>query len=296
MWSFLKQANAGAKPGKKRSIPKESETDKKKTKLQYEANRKPITDPGDLIEKWKKDGKAEGKSRDWLMKDPETLKMKCTICIEIYGVPQLVEDQVPEKKHAFLHGSGNFRKSAIIDHEESLLHVEAQQKINIKKSGVTGIQMSKAGEALKKIKSANRQKVSHLFRNAHAVAVHNRPLTDFTWLGQLDNLKETITGQTYINNKACLDFIATIAANVREDILHKLANANFISFLMDGSTDISGDEQESVFVHSSRKGVVSTNFLCISSPKSTTAEHLFEHVLKIFHETGLQTEVDKGKY
>ena len=77
-------------------------------------------------------------------------------------------------------------------------------------------------------------------------------------------------------------------------VSEKLERASFLPFIMDGSTDISGEEQESMFVRSARNGVVSINFLQISSPNSTSSEHLFEHVVDVFKQTGLQTELDKG--
>ena len=118
--------------------------------------------------------------------------------------------------------------------------------------------------------------------------------SDFTWICKLDRAKELFTGDTYINDKACLGFTKTVAANVREGVSKRLERASFMSFIMDSSTDISGEEQECVFVRSARNGVVSTNFLQISRPKSTSSEHLFEHVVEVFGQTGLQTELDKG--
>ena len=194
----------------------------------------------------------------------------------------------------FLHGSTNIQKSAATDHSLSDRHGQAVGKLEMRRSGATGMLSSRAGDALKKMKTASRQRMSYLFRNAHAVAVQNRPLTDFTWICKLDRTKELYTGDTYMNDKGCLGFIRTVAVNVREGVSKRLQRASFMSFIMDGSTDISAEEQECVFVRSARNGVVSTNFLQISSPESTSSEHLFEHVVGVFEQTGLQTELDKG--
>ena len=65
---FLKEADAGVKYGKTRSTQYTHEERKEKQR-KYEATQKPVKDLGDtkeLIEKWNKSGKGEGKNRDWL--------------------------------------------------------------------------------------------------------------------------------------------------------------------------------------------------------------------------------------
>jgi ribosomal protein L5 len=69
--------------------------------------------------------------------------------------------------------------------------------------------------------------------------------------------------------------------------------------MMDGSTDLSGDEQEAVYVRISVKGFIIERFLGIGSPKSTTSKHLEELVitmlLTIYHKikdwTGLKIHI-----
>ena len=95
---------------------------KKKGSRNYEAKRKPALEMIPKLDKWRISGRAEGKDRCWLVADENEVRMKCSICIEVYGVQILVEGQVPENRHWFLHGSNNFRKSAVIDDENSTLH------------------------------------------------------------------------------------------------------------------------------------------------------------------------------
>ena len=49
--------------------------------------------------------------------------------------------------------------------------------------------MSRAGQALQALKAAERQKIGYLFRNAHAIVKHSRPLRDFAWIATLDKAK-----------------------------------------------------------------------------------------------------------
>ena len=59
---------------------------------------------------------------------------------------------------------------------------------------------------------------------------------------------------------------------------------------MDGSTDISGDEQETLYIRSSVNGEVTEIFLFIGSPSSTKSADLFEFVKNVFKCTGLDSE------
>jgi hypothetical protein len=49
--------------------------------------------------------------------------------------------------------------------------------------------VSEAGKTLKLLKSSEVHRLAFLFRNAHAIAKQNRPLTDYKWLCQVDKSK-----------------------------------------------------------------------------------------------------------
>ncbi|XP_060565330.1 uncharacterized protein LOC132724477 [Ruditapes philippinarum] len=151
---------------------------------------------------------------------------------------------------------------------------------------------SDAGKSLKMLKQAERHKVVYLFRNAHAVAKQNRPISDYKWLCEVDQAKKLDIGNTYVNDKAAVDFISCIAQCEKEKTVQILNDSSFFSFMMDGTTDISGDEQEAIYVRTSSQGAVTERFLNIGSPRSTKSEDLFEHVLAVFKECN----VDKGRY
>ena len=57
--------------------------------------------------------------------------------------------------------------------------------------------------------------------------------------------------------------------------------------MMDGSTDISGDEQETIYVRFVDKGTVHEHFLDIGSPISTCSQNLYEHVISTFQKRGI---------
>lgn len=56
---------------------------------------------------------------------------------------------------------------------------------------------------------------------------------------------------------------------------------------MDGSTDISGDEQETLYIRLACRGQIKETFLCIGTPNSTAADDLKTFVLQKLHENGI---------
>ena len=102
-------------------------------------------------------------------------------------------------------------------------------------------------------------------------------------LCQLDKAKGLELGETYLNEKAALEFVKAIATadrNITRDMLQK---AHCFCFMMDG--------QEAVYVHISVKGSIIGRFPGIGSPESTTSKHLEELVITMLR----QNEIDTGK-
>jgi hypothetical protein len=91
-----------------------------------------------------------------------------------------------------------------------------------------------------------------------------------------------------LNNKAALEFIKEIAAVESNKTVKILQNANFFSIMM----DISGDEQEVLYIRMGVGGRPLERFLAIGSPYSTQSKDLEEFVLNKFDENG----IDKGMY
>ena len=57
--------------------------------------------------------------------------------------------------------------------------------------------VSEAGKTLKLLKSSEVHRLAYLFRNVHAIAKQNRPITDYKWLCQVDKSKGLDIGNTY---------------------------------------------------------------------------------------------------
>lgn len=255
----------GAQPGHKRKLTDEE----KKQKLKdYEAKRVNRT----FQTKWMTD-------RSWLHYEESSNKMFCDIC---------KHDQMRCKStNPFVVGCCNFRISAIIDHEKSIPHSHAVTAKKAKEMSPLEKTKSQAGNALKMLQASERHRLCFLFKNAHAIAKHNRPISDYKWLCEVDVAKGIDIGSTYLNDTAALSFIHSIANCQKRETEELLDKVPFFSFIMDGTTDISGSEQETIYLRIATNGDVQERFLNISSPKSTTSEDLYSHVIDVFQKSNL---------
>lgn len=79
-------------------------------------------------------------------------------------------------------------------------------------------------------------------------------------------------GRTYFNNKAALQFIRAIAAvEIRKTV--EMINASpYFSIMMDGSTDLTGDEQEAVYIRVAQNGKPVEQFIGIRTPVDATSK------------------------
>lgn len=87
----------------------------------------------------------------------------------------------------------------------------------------------------------------------------NRPLLDYHWLCELDKAKGLDIGDTYLNSQAALVFVSSIVDSERGETIRMLCNKCY-GIMMDGSTDISGDEQETINLRFSNNGQVTEIF------------------------------------
>lgn len=93
------------------------------------------------------------------------------------------------KGHCILdpyHGlTSNLRIDAIKTHETSVMHKDAQKAVTNSRN----IRQSEAASALRKLHEANYKRLTYRFRNAHAVAKHDKSFKDYVWLCELDKPK-----------------------------------------------------------------------------------------------------------
>lgn len=67
--------------------------------------------------------------------------------------------------------------------------------------------------------------------------------------------------------------------------------AGFYSLLMDGSTDLAGDEQETIYIRTAVAGRVTERFVAVGSPENTTSQGLEDYVNKFLESHDLDKSI-----
>ena len=108
--------------------------------------------------------------------------------------------------------------------------------------------------------SETKEKLSKLFKTCHALAIHNRPFTDYNWLCQLDGAKGVKIGKPYRNSESAKEFTKAIAQVERKSLASAVKTAKFVSVLSDGSTNSAVCEQEMFFLRYVEDGMPVVKF------------------------------------
>lgn len=197
----------------------------------------------------------------------------------------------PFHTSTFTSGSKNYRFSTVSDHETSSVHVKSVEIIKSRKAAEN--RESVAHKSVISLNNSVRKQIEYKFRNIHALIKYNRPISDFVWLNKLDEAKGLYHGNTYNNQKAATTFLENISGCEKEKLEKMMGDVKFFSISMDGSTDVSTVEQETLFIRFSVNGRITTRFLCIGEPESTCSLDLFKFVQKMMAENGLDNHVQK---
>ena len=107
------------------------------------------------------------------------------------------------------------------------------------------------------------QKIERLFDIAYFVAKREMPLTSFPHLCHLEMEHGVDLGSTYINDKACKNFVMSIATQLKNELSCKLQKCRFISVMAGSANDVRVRKVEDVYLcHLVEGETVNT---CVSS-------------------------------
>lgn len=129
-------------------------------------------------------------------------------------------------------------------------------------------------EAVKIIQSLNKDihdRLRIMFRNCHSIITNNRPLTDYLWLCELDEIKGIDVGQTYRNIMSAKSFIKAISDDEFKKVKMDILNTNFFCIIGDGSLDSSVLEQEMWFARTCRHGKLQMCFIGVQDTEKAVA-------------------------
>lgn len=143
-------------------------------------------------------------------------------------------------------------------HETSHIHIKNRDIVagELKVAGGYETEASKCVEAMNK---SIIDKLSVLFRNAHALSLAGRPFSHF----QLDTVKGLDIGKTYLNRKRAKEFTSYMANIILNNIKNSIDQAKCVSIMSDGSTDSSRTEIEIIYTRICVNGVVQVFTICL---------------------------------
>lgn len=179
------------------------------------------------------------KEFSWLKFDAEQNKMYCSFCkeagTEIAGQTD------------FVTGCTSFKKETLSIHGTSNRHRRARDHVIGKQKPAFEGPLSKV---FQKIHSQNdkdaRAEMAIKMNTAYFIAKEELPFTKYAGLIQLQKKNDLDVGVTYANDMKCAEMTEIIGKLLADDLSIKLNKAHFISVLIDGTSDVSGTENETM--------------------------------------------------
>lgn len=237
------------------------------------------------FEKWQKQFDKDHKSLSWLRckKDPGdrslVLELFCNVCRQY-------ESKINGMRNysaAWVNGSSNHKTSNILDHAKSEQHATAmlQERRAIAKASNQPIQTyAPIARSLLVMDAGQLANMKHKFEISYVLAREGIAFLKYPVFHALAERQGVKLGSSYKRNDCAKLFIHFIAEAQRKDFLTMIAKTNFISFMMDGSTDSANKEEELIFLAFCNRNAKTqevksqTRFLAIVNPDSSNAEGL----------------------
>ena len=159
------------------------------------------------------------KAFPWLEFKENTGLMYCVQCVEAKA-----------SGTSFVDGNFSLKLDTLKKHVKSRAHTNSEIIVKGKSKPV---ERSEAGQGLMRLHGRSSEKMGHLFRTAHALALKGRPYTDFVWQCQLDKMKGIEIGKSYQNDRYARKLTYYIAEVERKkQVLVKLKKSCILSFLI----------------------------------------------------------------
>lgn len=242
-------------------------------KLETATNWKKIVDP---VGEWL-DFETDGKSN--------VISIRCILCSKF-------ADKLKMKRNfnsGFINGitGTSLKKDNIVKHSKSDMHVTAVN-LEHKPDSVKKIMDTPIGKAMFQASNEEENKVGKLIDISYLIAKQELPFSLFPEIAQLEKRHGVQLGETYLNDKKCQEFSQCIADTFKEDLNLELKSTNYISVMVDESTDISIKEKLLVYVRFiGNDGTVKTKFVALKDLTNATAKGILDTLLKILSDYGI---------
>lgn len=213
------------------------------------------------------------------------ISIRCILCSKFADKLKMKRNFNP----GFINGiTGNsLKKDNIIKHSKSDMHVTAVN-LEHKPDSVKKIMDTPIGKAMFQASNEEENKVGKLIDISYLIAKQELPFSLFPEIAQLEKRHGVQLGETYLNDKKCQEFCQCIADTFKEDLNLELKSTNYVSVMVDESTDISVKEKLLVYVRFiGNDGTVKTKFVALKDLTNTTAKGILDTLLKILSDYGI---------
>ena len=200
-------------------------------------------------------------------------KMFCLVCQEC---PQKSNDS-----SSFVStGCSNFKLESLKSHARSTGHIQAQEAIRAKERPLE----APLPRAFLLVDEEVRQKMEKLFDVAYMVAKLELPFTVYPSLCSLEKKHGVLLGNTYLNDKACKNFVVSISGELKDRFSENIKSARFLGIMSDGATDVGTREVEDVYVRFVEDGVPVNKFAGLKECTNAKADGVTEAVKGVMDE------------
>ena len=175
---------------------------------------------------------------NWVVYHEDENKMTCKTCC---AFPHLAG------KTEFLAGCRTFKKESLQKHSVGGGHHRARDALLAKQKPVQNspiVQgLQRGGKAAEE---KTRKEMEAKFNTAYLIAKEKLPFSKYQAILSLQRKNGLDISTTYANDKSCNNFVAIISEVMTEELASKINEKNYISIMIDGATDASGKENETV--------------------------------------------------
>lgn len=225
--------------------------------------------------KWKEEFK-------WLEYNVETGVARCSVCPQFEGLCDSSSRVVNGFKEPFRHETFKF-------HNISAPHMRCMEALDVQEHP----ENSSMAKCLKRMDEKMFFHLEVLFNISYYIAKNNKPFTDIRGLAELVDKLNVEVLEEYTNNKQCKEFIHYIAQSVKEDVVADIKASEFVSVLLDGSTDRSDVEECIVYVRYINASGVKESYLAIAALANSTASGYLDSIDKELQKVNLDWRHEK---
>jgi hypothetical protein len=152
------------------------------------------------------------------------------------------------------------------------------------------------GQGLSRASAEERARIEKLVDISYVCAKRQLAFTIFPSLVEMEKRHGVVLGDAYANDKSAKEFTLLVGQEMTAALSTELADAQFFTVLVDGSTDVGVQEKELVYVlFINKSGQPVTRLLGLIAVETADALGIVNAIGKAFRHLGISEETYKSK-